>query len=123
VSPFSADELAYLGEGKLGRLATVDATGQPHVVPVGWRYNAELGTIDIGGRDFEASRKYHHVQANPKVAFVVDDVLPPWRPRCVTIRGTAAAIPAGVEGRDQGALIRITPTRVVSWGLDPPGRG
>lgn len=119
MSVFSAAELAYLAEGKLGRLATIDATGQPHNVPVGWRYNAELDTIDIGGRDFESSRKYHHVQANPKVAFVVDDVLPPWRPRCVTIRGTAEAIPAGVEGPEQGATIRISPTRVVSWGLDP----
>jgi pyridoxamine 5'-phosphate oxidase family protein len=120
VSAFSAAELAYLAEGKLGRLATVDATGQPHNVPVGWRYNPELDTIDIGGRDFESSRKYHHVQANPKVALVVDDVLPPWRPRCVTIRGTAEAVPAGADGPDQGALIRITATRVVSWGLEPP---
>ena len=52
------------------------------------------------------------------MAFVVDDVLPPWRPRCVTIQGTAAAIAAGGEGPDEGALIRITPTRVISWGLD-----
>src|SRR6266508_3880568 len=40
-------ELEYLeGERRLGRLATVDGTGQPHVVPVGWSYNPELGTID-----------------------------------------------------------------------------
>jgi pyridoxamine 5'-phosphate oxidase family protein len=119
VSVFSDAELAYLGEGKLGRLATVDATGQPHNVPVGWRYNPALDTIDIGGRNFEASHKYRHVQANPKVAFVIDDVLPPWQPRCVTIRGTAAVVPAGLEGPDHGALIRITPTHVTSWGLEP----
>jgi pyridoxamine 5'-phosphate oxidase family protein len=118
VSVFSEAELGYLGEGKLGRLATIDAGGMPHLVPVGWRYNADRDTIDVGGRDFERSAKYRHVQANPKVAFVIDDVLPPWRPRCVTIRGTAAAIAAGVEGPDAGALIRVTPTRVISWGLD-----
>jgi pyridoxamine 5'-phosphate oxidase family protein len=119
VSVFSDAELGYLGgDAKLGRLATVDAAGMPHVVPVGWNYNPDQDTIDIGGRDFERSAKYRHVQADPKVGFVVDDVLPPWRPRCVTIRGTAEAIAAGVEGPDQGALIRITPTRVISWGLD-----
>jgi pyridoxamine 5'-phosphate oxidase family protein len=118
VSVFSDAELAYLGEGRLGRLATIDVSGAPHLVPVGWRYNPDRDTIDVGGRDFERSAKYRHVQANPKVAFVVDDVLPPWRPRCVTIRGVAVAIGAGAEGADQGALIRITPTRVISWGLD-----
>jgi pyridoxamine 5'-phosphate oxidase family protein len=118
VSVFSPAELAYLAEGKLGRLATLDAQGWPRLVPLGWSYNAERDTIDIGGRDFEASRKFHHVQANPKVGFVVDDVLPPWRPRCVTIRGTAEALPAGVDAPDAGALIRITPTHVVSWGLE-----
>jgi pyridoxamine 5'-phosphate oxidase family protein len=118
MSAFSDAELGYLWEGKLGRLATIDASGAPHVVPVGWRYNPDRDTIDVGGRDFERSAKYRHVQANPNVAFVVDDVLPPWRPRCVTIRGTAVAIGAGVEGPDEGALIRITPTRVISWGVD-----
>jgi pyridoxamine 5'-phosphate oxidase family protein len=118
VSVFSAAELAYLAEGKLGRLATIDAAGFPHVVPLGWSYNAALDTIDIGGRHNERSRKYQHVQQNPNVGFVVDDVLPPWQPRCVTIRGTAVVVPAGVEAPDQGALIRVSPTRVVSWGLD-----
>ena len=115
MSVFSEAELGYLAEGKLGRLATVNSAGQPHNVPVGWRYNAELDTIDISGRDFEASAKYRHVQANPKVAFVVDDVLPPWRPRCVTILGTGETLPAA--GPDEGALIRITAVRVISWGV------
>jgi hypothetical protein len=50
MSVFSDAELAYLAEGKLGRLATIDGAGMPHVVPLGWRYNPELDTIDIGGR-------------------------------------------------------------------------
>ena len=120
MSVFSDAELAYLAEGKLGRLATIDPTGQPSNVPVGWRHNTELDTIDIGGRDFAASAKFRNVRANPKVAFVVDDLLPPWQPRCVLIRGTAEAIAAtaGPDGTEHGALIRITPTKVVSWGLE-----
>ncbi len=57
--------------------------GQPHVVPVGFRYNAKLDTIDIGGHALERTKKFRDVKANPRVAFVVDDVLPPWRPRSV----------------------------------------
>lgn len=123
MSVFSTGELAYLAEAQqLGRLATVDATGQPRVVPLGWRYNAELDTIDIGGRDpteFMATRKFRDVQRQPKVAFVVDDVRPPWQPRCVIVHGTADAIrmPATGAGKDSAALIRITPNKVISWGL------
>lgn len=121
MSTFSAIELDFLTTARLlGRLATIDATGQPHVVPVGWRYNAELDTIDIGGRDLASTRKFRNCQANPKVAFVIDDVLPPWQPRCVQIRGTAQALDddAPSDGGTPGPIIRITPNSVVSWGLD-----
>jgi pyridoxamine 5'-phosphate oxidase family protein len=118
MSAFSEAERTYLAEGKLGRLATIDPAGFPHVVPVGWQHNAELDTIDIGGRNPEATQKFHNAQRQPKVAFVVDDVLPPWTPRCVMIRGTAEAIPGGTSGPDEGAIIRITPEKIVSWGLD-----
>jgi PPOX class F420-dependent enzyme/OxyR family protein len=113
----SPDELEYLnptGERRLGRLATVQPDGLPHVVPVLWRYNADLGTIDISGRNFAATKKFRNVAANPKVAFIVDDVLPPWRPRSVMIQGSAEALEASGSGE---ALIRITPRNVVSWGL------
>ncbi len=81
MSVFTDEELNYFAEPKLGRLATVGPDGQPHVAPVGFRYNAELDTIDIGGHALDRTKKFRDVKANPRVAFVVDDVLPPWRPR------------------------------------------
>lgn len=121
MSVFSNVELAYLAEGKLGRLATVDAAGMPHVVPLGWRHNRELDTIDIGGRDFARTRKFRNVQRNPNAALVIDDVLPPWRPRSVMIRGRAEALPdaTGPDGQPTGPIIRLHPTEVISWGLQP----
>lgn len=116
MSVFSEAELRYLtGERHLGRLATVDPDGQPHVVPLGWTYNAELDTVDITGRNFTASRKFRNVKANPKVTLVVDDVLPPWKPRCVMVQGRGEAID-GADG--EGGLIRITPTKMISFGLE-----
>ncbi len=56
MSVFSDAELTYLAKGKLGRLATIDGAGMPHVVPLGWRYNPGLDVIDIGGRDFAPRR-------------------------------------------------------------------
>ncbi|MGI8613963.1 MAG: PPOX class F420-dependent oxidoreductase, partial [Nocardioidaceae bacterium] len=104
-----------------GRLATADATGAPHVVPVGWSYNRDLGTIDISGRNFATTRKYRNVQANPRAALVVDDVLPPFRPRCVMVQGPSQALDASRSGGAE-AMIRIVPEKITSWGLDdtPP---
>jgi pyridoxamine 5'-phosphate oxidase family protein len=122
-SSLSADVIAYLHSQRLGRLATVDGDGAPQNNPVGFRYNAELGTIDIGGRNMGASRKFRNLARNPKVAFVVDDIasVQPWRVRCVEIRGRADAL-RDQEGQLPGfsaEIIRVYPERVISFGLDP----
>ena len=123
MSVFSDAERAYLAQGRLGRLATIDAAGIPHVVPLGWRYNPELDVIDIGGRDFGRTRKFHNAQRNPNVALVIDDVLPPWRPRCVMIRGMAETLAdaTGPGGQPAGPVIRLRPTEVISWGMEFAG--
>ena len=124
---FNDEELDYLlGERRLGRLATVDVAGQPHVVPVGkWRYNSEIDTIDVSGHDFAATRKFRNVQGNPKVAFIVDDLasVQPWRPRAVMVQGYAEALGPPTGDDDSGAaMIRIKPDKVISWGLDAAER-
>lgn len=120
---FSATELDYLmSERRLGRLATVEASGRPHVVLVGmWRYNPELGTIDVSGHNFAATKKFRNVKANPEAAVVVDDLasIDPWRPRSVMVQGRAQAIEATDSDSEGGeAMIRITPDKITSWGLD-----
>lgn len=114
--------LAYLKTQRIGRLATVDARGAPQNNPVGFFYNADLGTIDIGGRAMGATRKFRNASANPRVAFVVDDLVSvqPWQVRCVEIRGRAEAL-RGQSPPMQGMsaeIIRIYPERVISFGLD-----
>ncbi len=120
MSVFSENELDYLASKRLGRLSTIGTDGFPHVVPLGWSYNPALDTIDIGGRDLARTKKFRNVKANPKVALVIDDVLPPWRPRCVMVRGEAEALEeaASADSMPLGAVIRIHPRQVISWGLD-----
>lgn len=114
-------QVNYLSSQRLGRLATVDAHGSPQNNPVGFRYNAELGTIDIGGRNLAETRKFRNLSVNDHVAFVVDDIasVSPWRVRCLEIRGTAEALtdqpPLG-PGMT-GDLIRIHPQRVLGFGF------
>ena len=57
MSVFTNEEIEYLKSQLLGRLATVGPDGQPHVVPVSFRYNAQLVTIDIGGHDFARHKR------------------------------------------------------------------
>jgi pyridoxamine 5'-phosphate oxidase family protein len=122
MSAFSVAELAYLSERRLGRLATIDPDGLPHLVPLGWTYNPALDTIDVGGHDFARTRKFRNVRNNPRVALIIDDVLPPFRPRCVMIRGHGDALDdaVGAAGQPAGPIIRITPAEIISWGLDAP---
>src|SRR5919202_1188805 len=112
MNSFTEDEIDYLRSGLLGRLATVGRDGTPHVAPVGFSYNAELGTIDVGGHDMANTKKFRDVARSGRAALVVDDVQPPWQPRGIEIRGWAEAL---AEPRH---LIRIHPERVVSWGID-----
>lgn len=121
MSAFTEAEIEYLRGQRLGRLATVDEKGIPHVVPVSFRYNAELGSIDVGGRGLAKSKKYRDIRATGKAAFVVDDVLPPWRPRGVEVRGRAEALDEGGRGVNAGfdeEVIRLYPERIVGWGID-----
>ena len=115
MSGFTQGEVEYLREQRLGRLATVSASGRPHVVPVGFRVDAELGVVDIGGRDMGRTKKFRDVAQTGRVAFVVDGVLPPWRARGVEVRGRAEVL--------GGESIRIFPERIVGWGIDPEARG
>ena len=116
--------IAYLATQRLGRLATVDPRGAPQNNPVGFRYNAALGTIDIGGLNMGASRKFRNLAGNPRVAFVVDDLasIQPWRPRMVENRGWAEALHGAASPVPGGSaeIIRIHPERVISFGLDAP---
>ena len=112
MNAFTEDEIEYLRSGFLGRLATVGHDGTPHIAPVGFSYNADLGTIDVGGRDMANTKKYRDVARTGRAAIVVDDVRPPWRPRGIEVRGRAKAL------GEPRPLIRIHPERVISWGID-----
>ena len=121
MSAFTPAEIEYLQGQRLGRLATVNASGEPHVVPTGFRYNAELDTIDIGGHNLGKSKKFRDVAHTGRAAFVVDDVLPPWQARGVEVRGRAEVFEEGgekVNSDFDAELIRLHPTRIVGWGID-----
>src|ERR1035437_7649772 len=85
---FSPAEIAYLRSVTMCRLATVGRTGQPHIVPMTFVYNADKDAIDLGGVDFSAGKKWRDVQRNRLVAVLVDDAQP-GSAHAIEIRGRA----------------------------------
>jgi PPOX class F420-dependent enzyme/OxyR family protein len=126
MSVFTPAEVAYLARQRLGRLATVGAARQPHVVPVAFRHNPDEDTIDVGGHGFARRKKYRDVQRNRRVAFVVDDLasVQPWVARGIEIRGEAEILPTGGQSIQPGfdpQMFRIRPRRIVGWGIGGQG--
>ncbi|HEY6280143.1 MAG TPA: PPOX class F420-dependent oxidoreductase [Streptosporangiaceae bacterium] len=121
MSAFTDSELAYLAGQRLGRIATVGPDGQPHVVPTSFRYNAEHDAIDVGGLRISQTKKLRDAQRTGRASIVVDDVLPPWQPRMIEIRGQATVSPSGGKAfgeQFEDTVIRIHPTRIISIGIE-----
>jgi len=113
-SSFTDAEAEYLAENFIGRVATASSSGQPHVVPVGYRFDGS--TISFGGWNLTRSLKYRNLVSNERVAFVVDDIVStkPWKVRGVEIRGRAKLD----TSEDGVSIIRIIPLNIRSWGLE-----
>jgi len=117
MSVFSDKELEYLAGQRLGRIATVGPDGQPHVVPTSFRYSPEHDAIEVGGMRMSQTKKLRDVQRTGRASIVIDDVLPPWQPRMIEVRGTAAVISSGGKAfgpQFEDAIVRIRPTRTLA---------
>lgn len=114
-------ERAFLGTQRLGRLATVDPTGQPQNNPVGF-FPQEDGTVLIGGYALGTTKKWRNLRTRPKLSLVVDDIasLKPWRVRGVEIRGEAELRtgPHDLGAHFSDELIVVHPRWIHSWGLE-----
>jgi PPOX class F420-dependent enzyme/OxyR family protein/uncharacterized protein (TIGR02246 family) len=122
--PIDTHHIEYLATHSHGRLATVAPNGTPQNKPVGYRYNAALGTIDIAGFTMERSAKYRNVGVNPEVSFVVDDIVGEGAEgvRFIELRGRAEHATDPDRATDAGVsahIIRIHPRRLVSWNIEP----
>lgn len=142
---FEPAERGYIETARIGRLATADTEGRPHVVPVCFALvDDEVVTpIDEKPQDVppDVLRRSRNIRENPHVALVVDHYTEVWSQLgWVQVRGTAthlnpddpfhADAVVALQGKydqymthalDDRPVIRLTPRRVRSWGqLDPP---
>ena len=127
-----------LATARVGRLATVDAAGQPLVVPVCFAVVGErlYWAVDDKPKQTRRVRRLRNIGENPRVSLVVDEWDEDWRRlRWVIVEARAAevidpaertrALDALVEKYPQyatmqlhrvaHAVVGIAPDRVIAW--------
>ena len=123
---FSDEEIAYLQSQPVARLATVNADGQPDVVPVAFELDGPCIWVGGVGPDVAKTRKLRNIGAGrTKVSLVVDDLvsMEPFIARAVRVYGDAEPPVERVGMVGPGLYSRITPTVSWSWNLagEPAG--
>lgn len=130
---------AFTAEGRVARLATVDAAGYPHVVPVCYATNghAYYSPLDAKPKRSPVNRlkRVRNIRANPRVALLIDHYEEDWaRLRFVMVQGRAELLDGGTEWKTartlleakypqyrtlplppEGPVIKIVPDHVVRW--------
>lgn len=136
----SAPQRAFLDAQRIGHLATADAEGAPHVVPVCFAVAGANAYITLDDKPKRAGRgplkRLRNIAENPRVALVADryDDRDWSRLGWVLVRGRAEILDGGAEhakaqrllGRryvqmramalEQHPVIAIRIERVASWG-------
>ena len=135
----SQDWLQWLADAPTSHLATADATGAPHVIPVCYAFDgrALYSVLDQKPKRAQLTRlrRVRNIQENPRVSMVVDHYDEDWsRLGYILIMGTAELLYDGPErdsavrllrqkypqyramDLDANPVIKITPQRVVTWG-------
>ena len=129
---------AMLREARVARLATADADGQPHVVPVCFAVDGQTIYTPLDEKPKRVAprrlRRVRNIEANPRIALVVDHYEEDWRRlRFALVTGTARIIEGGPDHARAIALLRekypqyramrledrpvlvISPHHVVTW--------
>ena len=116
---------AFLARHRVARLATADANGRPHVVPLCYALAgaALYFVIDAkpkhpGGR---ALKRMRNIAENRAVAVVVDDYDEDWsRLAYLMVRGDAAIVTGTAERRRALAALRARYPQYRTMALDGP---
>ena len=99
----------FLERGRVGRLATADAAGVPHVIPVCYAVAEDTLYITVDEKPKRQDiplKRVRNILENPKAAFVLDRWDEDWRRLgWVMLRGEAEILEAGPEHDQAQALL------------------
>ena len=135
----SAGALRLIRSARVAHLATADAKGQPHVIPICFVFDGKHFYSPIDEKPKRAApsklKRLKNIAENPNVALVIDHYEEDWRKLAyVLIFGRARVINRGIAHRqavrllrrkypqyrrmaiDQRPMIAITTLRITAWG-------
>src|SRR6266545_1345452 len=139
-----ASVAGFIAEGRVGRLGTADASGQPLVVPICYAFDGHslFSAIDAKPKTRSPGelKRIRNIRENAKVSVVIDRYDEDWSElRYVIIQGEARLLTGGDEfargaglllakypqyramglGRDEGLMIVVEPSKVTHWEFRP----
>ena len=138
----TARTAALIQSSRVAHLATADANGAPHLIPICFAFDGErfYSALDRKPKRTSPTRlkRVRNILSNPNVALVIDHYEEEWRRLWyVLITGVAQLIHEGEEHRqavvylkekypqyrdmdiDRTPVIRITASRITCWGNVP----
>jgi PPOX class probable F420-dependent enzyme len=112
--PINEHQRRFLDHNRIGHLATADAGGMPHVMPVCYAVDGDTLYITIDEKPKRRDRplqRLRNIRENPHAAFVADHWDEDWsRLGWVMLRGRAEILEVGAEhDRAQALLVARYP--------------
>jgi PPOX class probable F420-dependent enzyme len=117
-------ECAFLARQRVGRLATVDRRGRPHVIPVCFAVSDDKVFISIDDKPKTVGahrlQRVRNLATNPDVALVVDEYSDDWlKLAFVMARGRARLVEIEDSGHDEAVrLLRAKYPQYDSMAID-----
>ena len=142
--PLTESQARFLADARIARLATADANGRPHAIPVCFAY-ADLGyggeniyiVLDQKPKTTELTRlrRVRNILANPQAALIVDHYDEDWQSLRYILVSCQAGLLTGGEDEaaraiallrekypqyrdmalDGNPVIKLTPQRYTAW--------
>jgi PPOX class probable F420-dependent enzyme len=122
-SIIGAREHRFLAARRMGHLATADARGAPHVIPVCYAVTGTDAYVTIDEkpkRNDRVLKRLRNIAENPAVALVADRYDEDWtRLGWVLLRGRAEILNGGAEHAEAQALLRRRYKQYATMELSP----
>ena len=102
---------SFIASHRVARLATVDANGIPHAIPICYAFDGThvYSALDLKPKKVDAHqlKRVRNILENPHVALVIDDYSEDWSDLAyVLIRGAAEILEDGEERSYAESLLR-----------------
>ena len=137
--PLTESQARFLTDARVGRLATADAEGRPHVIPVCFAFDGQDIFIVLDQKPKTVAltrlRRVRNILSNPQVALVVDHWDEDWQSLRYILASCRAELLTGAEDEaaraiallrekyrqyrqmdlDGNPVIKLAPQRFTAW--------